>query len=89
MIKLPTTYINGECWMDELDTAEINKLEFKLDSTGNSVVAYCSKCNTSDFYDPFKVNTLDSKCCNSKLVPEKLNVSNDVVSPAYIMDKYK
>ena len=92
MIKLPTTYINGECWMDILDlTVQVKpeKLEFKLDATGNAVLGYCSKCNKSDFYDPFKVHNLDSNCCNSKLVPEKPNTPNGIVSLSDIVEKYQ
>ena len=92
MIKLPTTYINGECWMDILDTTEVKrpiKVEFRLDSTGNSVIAYCSRCNISDFYDPFKVHSMDSKCCNSKLLPEKPATPNGTVSVSDIMEKYQ
>ena len=92
MIKLPTTYINGEHWMDELDLTVIKqpkKLDFQLDATGNSVMGYCSKCNKSDFYDPFKVHNMDSNCCNYKLVPEKPNTPNGTVSVSDIMEKYQ
>ena len=92
MIKLPTTYINGEHWMDELDTSSIKqpiKVEFRLDATGNSVIAYCSRCNISDFYDPFKVHSMDSKCCRSKLLPEKPATPNGTVSVSDIMEKYQ
>jgi len=104
MIKLPSTYIRSESWMDELDTTIVKqpeKLDFKKDATGNAVVGYCSKCNISDFYDPFKVHGMDSRCCNSKLLPEKqTNVSvdmnpepevatNNFVKLSDIMDKYK
>ena len=92
MIKLPTTYINGEHWNDQLET-EIRdtpaKLDFKLDATGNAVLAYCSECNKSDFYDPFKVHNMDSNCCNYKLVPEKPNTPNGTVSVSDIMEKYQ
>jgi len=101
LIKLPTTYINGEHWNDELDTTVIkqpDKVEFKLDATGNSVIAYCSKCSISDFYDPFKVHTMDSKCCNGMLLNTKPNVdmqpepevtTNTFVKLSDIMDKYQ
>ena len=96
MIKLPTTYINGECWMDELDTTVIEqpkKLKFKLDATGKAAIGYCTKCNVSDFYDPFNINNLDSRCCNAKLSPEKPTTPNGFVtldrSISDVMDKYK
>ena len=90
MIKLPTTYINGEHWEDQLETEVKDKpakLEYKLDSTGHAVLAYCDKCNKSDFYDPYKVQHLDSKCCNAKLLPNKK--INGVYSLADITEKYK
>ena len=42
---------------------------FKLDSTGNAYVAYCSACGTSDFYDKNGING-DSICCKKELLPE-------------------
>ena len=89
MIKLPTTYINGEHWEDQLETEVKDKpakVEYKLDATGNAVLAYCDKCNKSDFYDPYKVQHLDSKCCNAKLLPNKK--INGVFSLADITDKF-
>ena len=41
--------------------------EFKLDATGYNRIAYCSKCNVSDFYK-FPA-TEDSRCCGDKLKP--------------------
>ncbi len=89
MIKLPTTYINGEHWEDQLETEVKDKpakVEYKLDATGNAVLAYCDKCNKSDFYDPYKVQHLDSKCCNAKLLPNKK--INGVFSLADITEKF-
>ena len=100
MIKLPTTYIHGECWMDELDTTVVKqqtKVEFKLDTTGKSI-GYCSICGISDFYDPFKVHSSDSRCCNGMLLNTKPNidmqpepevVENTFVKLSDIMDKYR
>ena len=90
MIKLPTTYINGEHWNDQLETEVKDKpakLEYKLDATGNAVLAYCNSCNKSDFYDPYKVSNLDSRCCNAALLPEKK--ANGVLSLADITQKYQ
>ena len=90
MIKLPTTYINGEHWEDQLET-EIKdkpaKLEYRLDATGNAALGYCEKCNKSDFYDPYKVQHLDSHCCNAALLPEKK--ANGALSLADITEKYQ
>ena len=44
--------------------------EFKLDSTGNAHIAYCDKCHKSDFYRKEELRQ-DSRCCKSKLLPEK------------------
>tara|TARA_R100000808_G_scaffold24903_2_gene59210 strand:- start:8200 stop:9060 length:861 start_codon:yes stop_codon:yes gene_type:complete len=48
---------------------EIN--EFKLDSTGNAYIGYCSKCNKSDFYDKYNIRNVDSSCCNVKINPKR------------------
>lgn len=90
MIKLPTTYINGEHWEDQLETEVKDKpakVEFKLDATGNAALAYCDKCNKSDFYDPYKVQHMDSHCCNAKLLPNKK--ANGALSLADITEKYR
>ena len=91
MIKLPTTYINGESWTDILDTEVKDKpakVEYKLDATGNAVLGYCDKCNQSDFYDPYKVSNMDSRCCNAALLPEKKAI-NGVLSLNDITEKYQ
>ena len=43
---------------------------FKLDSTGNAYIGYCGKCNKSDFYGDKELKQ-DSRCCKSKILPEK------------------
>ena len=43
--------------------------DFKFDSTGYNKIAYCDKCNKSDFYK--KPQAEDSRCCGSKLKPNK------------------
>ena len=48
---------------------EIN--EFKLDSTVNSYIAYCSKCGKSDFYDKYNIRNVDSTCCKTKIEPKR------------------
>ena len=48
--------------------------KFRLDSTGNAYIGYCSKCNKSDFYDKMELKQ-DSRCCKSKILSEvKKNV---------------
>ena len=43
---------------------------FKKDANGKFWIGYCSKCNVSDFYDDIGIKQ-DSRCCQSKLLPEK------------------
>ena len=68
--KHPQTYLNNRSWEDEIILVA-NSDSFRLDSTGNAYIAYCDKCNKSDFYSKDELN-YDSKCCQSKLNPEKL-----------------
>ncbi len=75
-IPHPHTYLNQERYYDEIIKTVIKKdlvsfKDFKLDSTGNARIGYCSSCGSSDFYDPFKVASEDSKCCNRELKPNK------------------
>ena len=44
--------------------------DFKLDTTGNSYMGYCDKCNKSDFYDKYALWG-DSRCCNSLILPNR------------------
>ena len=40
---------------------------------GKNYIAYCSKCNNSDFYEPFnfKPELIESKCCNAEILNER------------------
>ena len=49
------------------EVEDVNE-EFKLDATGYNRIAYCSKCNVSDFYK--YPATEDSRCCGDKLKPK-------------------
>ena len=69
--KHPATYLNNQAWFDEIVVKTNGVIDFRLDSTGNAYIAYCDKCNKSDFYSKDELN-YDSKCCQSKLNPEKL-----------------
>ena len=76
LIKLPTTYINGEHWNDELDVKGFNGVAFKaedykLDTTGNARLGYCSECYRSEFYNTTSIHKEDSKCCGKQLFPKK------------------
>ena len=41
---------------------------------GRNYLAWCSKCKKSDFYEPynFSPDTVESRCCNAKLMEENL-----------------
>ena len=45
--------------------------KFRKDANGKFWIGYCSKCDVSDFYDDNGIKQ-DSRCCQSKLMPEKL-----------------
>ena len=40
---------------------------------GKNYIAYCSKCNNSDFYETFnfKPELIESKCCNAEILNER------------------
>ena len=43
--------------------------KFKLDSTGNSFIGYCSKCRVSDFFNKWELQNIESRCCKVKIIP--------------------
>ena len=71
-IPLPSSFINGRRWEDEIELPKAKK-EFKRDSTGRFFIAYCSNinCNAgSDFYNDYEIKG-DSKCCKAELLPKR------------------
>ena len=68
-IPHPSTFLNHKRWEDEVELPKPKK-EFKYDATGRFYIAYCKKCNTSEFYDKFEIKG-DSRCCYSELLPQK------------------
>ena len=48
------------------------KINFRMPD-GKNYIGYCSKCNNSDFYEPFnfKPELIESKCCNAKILNER------------------
>ena len=48
------------------------KINFRMPD-GKNYIGYCSKCNNSDFYDPFnfKPELIESKCCNAEILNER------------------
>ena len=45
--------------------------DFKLDTSGNARMGYCSQCYRSDFYSTVAIHRADSKCCGVALHPVK------------------
>ena len=68
-IPHPSTFLNQKRWEDEVDLPK-QKAEYKRDATGRFFIAYCKKCNISDFYNDYELKG-DSRCCNSELLPER------------------
>ena len=67
--KHPQTYLNNKSWEDEI-IITANAEDFKLDSTGYNYIAYCDKCNKSDFYKDRELSG-ESRCCNSMLTSRR------------------
>jgi len=55
-------------WSKNDFNTNVNPTNFQLDSTGNSWIAYCTKCRISDFFSKEELKG-DSRCCKAKLVP--------------------
>ena len=66
--KHPYTYLNNQGWEDEMVNV-IKKEDYRIDSCGFPM-AYCDKCGVSASYRQEELGG-DSKCCNSKLLPNK------------------
>lgn len=77
-IPHPASWLNAKSWEDDITTpqATLTVDSYKLDTTGNARIGYCSKCNASDFYDKFKIMSEDSKCCKAALVPVSNKTKN-------------
>ena len=43
--------------------------DYKLATSGNARVGYCSKCGGKGFYDIKKISELKSKGCDADLLP--------------------
>ena len=66
--KHPYTYLNNQGWEDEM-VSVVKKEDYGIDSCGFPM-AYCDKCGVSASYRQEELGG-DSKCCNSKLLPNK------------------
>jgi len=49
---------------------EYKNTDYKMVSSGNARVGYCSKCGGKNFYDVEKIAKMKSRGCNTTLVPE-------------------
>ena len=47
----------------------VDVASFKLDTTGNAYIGYCSKCSVSGFYSKIEIRG-NSKCCDALLLPK-------------------
>ena len=77
-IPHPATWLNAKSWEDDVTSSDsrLSLDDYKLDTTGNARIGYCSKCNGSDFYDKFKVIGEDSRCCKARLLPSSNKTKN-------------
>tara|TARA_Y100000593_G_C4289792_1_gene327629 strand:+ start:223 stop:1083 length:861 start_codon:yes stop_codon:yes gene_type:complete len=70
-IPHPYTFLNQERFMDIPEDIKGNyEIEFRLDTTGNFFVGYCSGCNQSVFLRKEELRG-DSKCCGKAVTPER------------------
>jgi hypothetical protein len=72
-IPHPASWLNAKSWEDDISGPLSNSKstidDYKLDTTGNARIGYCVKCSTSDFYDKFRIQSEDSRCCKMALSP--------------------
>ena len=78
-IKHPTTWLNQECWNDNLD--DLKKPDTKpkkrsFRSTGQGYYsAWCMKCGKKLYPNEFQLNQ-SSECCGVDMVPEDPKIDN-------------
>ena len=74
-IPHPASWLNAKSWEDDISgpSARCTIDDYKLDAVGTARIGYCSKCNSSDFYDKFRILAEDSKCCKAPLLPKSNN----------------
>ena len=72
--KDPVRYLKRKTWEDELvENTNIDISKYKLDAMGKFYIAYCSKCNVSEFYTKEGVSQ-ESRCCKSTLTAKRGNL---------------
>lgn len=59
----------------EQQSNKLSYKDYKLDTTGNARIGYCSECYRSAFYDIYKIHQIESECCGKQLNPTKENVN--------------
>ena len=69
-IKHPTTWLNQECWNDEIEdlrpAKKTTKAVFRQTKTG-LFIAYCSKCNKKQYPNEYQLK--QDGCCGVELSP--------------------
>ena len=65
--RLATWLRNDTEWGGIKNKTNIN--DFKLDTTGNSYIGRCDVCKKTDFYSKYEIQSSDSRCCKSALIP--------------------
>ena len=71
-IPHPSTFLNQHRFMDCPDMIE-SQVEYRLDTTGNSFIGYCSECQSSGFYKEKELKQ-DSRCCKAKILPQRESI---------------
>ncbi len=76
--KHPSTYLYNRAWNDEIIKTDMSDKykadDFRTDGGGINKIGYCIKCEKHDFYTPYEILSAESKCCNSKLKPQKTKI---------------
>ena len=70
-IPHPYTFLNQERFLDIPEEIQGDyELEFRLDTSGNFFIGFCSNCKKSSFYRKEELKR-DSKCCGKNITPER------------------
>ena len=70
-IPHPITFLNQERFVDIPEELQGDyELEFRLDTTGNFFIGFCSGCQTSSFYRKEELKR-DSRCCGKNILPDR------------------
>ena len=77
-IKHPTTWLNQECWNDEIEdlrpAKKTTKSVFRQTKTG-LFIAYCSKCNKKHYPNEYQLK--QDSCCGVEFLPKPIEKKID------------